>query len=93
MRVVSAVSVMGVMASLMNRSGMVGILFGNPHSEKAQMESECLIILRLWNQTSMLFFPFITQHSSGAPDTRGHSRPIRKPKFSRGQPIDRSDRN
>ncbi len=53
MREVSAVSVMGLMGSLMKRSGMVGILHhGNPHAEKIEIEPEWHIILRLWDPTS-----------------------------------------
>jgi hypothetical protein len=40
MREVSAVSLKGLMASLMNRSGIVGILQGNPHSVKIEIEPE-----------------------------------------------------
>jgi hypothetical protein len=37
MRVTSAVPATGLMASLMSRSGMVGILHGNSHTEKVEM--------------------------------------------------------
>jgi hypothetical protein len=52
---VAAVSVMGLMASLMNRSDMVGILQGNPCSGKVEMESECRIIPPPCNLTSISF--------------------------------------
>ena len=43
-REVSAVSVKGVMASLMSRPGMLGILQGNSTTEKVEMEPERQII-------------------------------------------------
>jgi hypothetical protein len=53
MREVLAVSVMGLMASLISRSGMVGILQGNPCPEKVEMESECHNIPPPCNLTSI----------------------------------------
>jgi hypothetical protein len=44
MREVSAVSVTGLMASLMSRSGMVGILQRNSYTEKVEIRAEGHII-------------------------------------------------
>jgi hypothetical protein len=55
MREVSAVWVMGLMASLMNRSDMVGILQDNLCSGKVEIESECHIIPTPCNLTSISF--------------------------------------
>jgi hypothetical protein len=55
MREASAVSVMGLMASLMNRSDMVGILQGNPCSGKVEMEAKRHIIPPPCNLTSISF--------------------------------------
>jgi hypothetical protein len=52
MRMVSAFSVMGLMASLMSRSDMAGILQGNSHTGKVERESESHIIPPPCNQTA-----------------------------------------